>query len=154
MCDRRFFQIYDKMRKFTTFYNAARLEWRYFWNVWQTYSISPFVDAVVFCTTEATEIDSITVSGEALIDGKAHIANAGSNYPHEITLEVSPIGVNIPLDTSWYTATDSQTSGGLTITKAYADKSRRCNSYIHGNCNRKLKTMAGWAGTEPTQNKI
>lgn len=46
ICDRRFFVVYDKLRKFTTFYNSSRLEWRYFYHVWQTYSISPFANAV------------------------------------------------------------------------------------------------------------
>ena len=121
MCDRRFFQIYDKMRKFTTFYNPARLEWRYFWNVWQTYSISPFVDAVVFCTTNTTEIDSITVTGEALVDGNVHLAKSGSNYPKETTLEVTPIGVNIPLDTSWFNVKQGVSNTPLDITTTYAD---------------------------------
>lgn len=46
ICDRRFFVVYDHLRKFTTFYNSSRLEWRYFYHVWQTYSISPFANAV------------------------------------------------------------------------------------------------------------
>lgn len=52
LVDESFFQIYDKLRKMTEQYNAKSLSWNYFWNVWQTFSYSPFVNAVAFVEAE------------------------------------------------------------------------------------------------------
>lgn len=50
MCDKAFTQIYDNQREMTEFYNAKTLSWNYYLHVWQTYSISPFANAVAFVT--------------------------------------------------------------------------------------------------------
>lgn len=56
LVDESWFQIYDKLRKMTEQYNARSLSWNYFWNVWQTFSYSPFVNAVAFIEGTATNV--------------------------------------------------------------------------------------------------
>lgn len=51
MCDKSFTQIYDNMTDSTSFFNASNLVWNYYYHVWQTYSVSPFANAVAFITS-------------------------------------------------------------------------------------------------------
>lgn len=60
LCDEEFFQVVNKLDKFTEQYNAQGLYWNYFWHVWRIYSRSPFANAVAFTTANlvaATGID-------------------------------------------------------------------------------------------------
>lgn len=50
MCDKAYTQIYDNMVDSTSFFNASTLVWNYYHHVWQTYSVSPFANAVAFIT--------------------------------------------------------------------------------------------------------
>lgn len=50
MCDKAYTQIYDNLTEMTEFYNASTLAWNYYYHVWQTYSVSPFANAVAFIT--------------------------------------------------------------------------------------------------------
>lgn len=50
LCDKSFTQIYDYMTDQTTFFNGGNLVWNYYYHVWQTYSVSPFANAVAFVT--------------------------------------------------------------------------------------------------------
>ena len=61
--DENWFQVYDNLNKFTEDYVSAGLYWNYFYHTWKTISSSPFANAVVFVTTDATtsEPASITV---------------------------------------------------------------------------------------------
>ena len=52
--DREFFQIYDKLAKFTEKYVAAGLRWNYFYHVWKIISTSPFANMVVFVKSTAS----------------------------------------------------------------------------------------------------
>lgn len=48
LADERAFQIREKLRKFTTFYNASSLSWQYYYHAWDTFALSPFHNAIVF----------------------------------------------------------------------------------------------------------
>lgn len=50
LCDKSFTQIYDKMKDQTSFFNGGNLVWNYYYHIWQTYSVSPFANAVAFVT--------------------------------------------------------------------------------------------------------
>lgn len=52
--DREFFQIYDKLAKFTEKYVAAGLRWNYFYHVWKIISTSPFANMIVFVKSTAS----------------------------------------------------------------------------------------------------
>ena len=61
--DDRWFQVYDNKNKFTEKYVASGLYWNYFYHTWKTVSNSPFANALVFVTSNATitNPNSITV---------------------------------------------------------------------------------------------
>lgn len=61
MVDVNWFMIFDNFYNMTEIYNPQGLYWNYFYHVWKTFSISPFVNAIVFTTSNA-EVDSITVT--------------------------------------------------------------------------------------------
>lgn len=50
MCDRAFTQVYDNLQVAEPFRNPQTLSVTYFLHVWQTYSASPFANAVAFIT--------------------------------------------------------------------------------------------------------
>lgn len=52
--DENWFQVYDNNNKFTENYVASGLYWNYFYHVWKTISNSPFSNAVVFVTDNAS----------------------------------------------------------------------------------------------------
>lgn len=52
VCDRRIFQIYEKLRKMTEFYNGEVMAWTYWFHCWDTYALSPFANGVAFVTAE------------------------------------------------------------------------------------------------------
>ena len=46
--DRDYFMIFDNLYQFTEQYNGQGLYWNYFYHVWKTFSVSPFMNALVF----------------------------------------------------------------------------------------------------------
>jgi len=62
MMDREWLQVYDVLNQFTEIYNAKGLYWNEFYHVWKIYSASPFVNCLMFSSTQNT-LTSITVSG-------------------------------------------------------------------------------------------
>lgn len=52
--DENWFQVYDNNNKFTEKYVASGLYWNYFYHTWKTVSYSPFANACVFVTDDAT----------------------------------------------------------------------------------------------------
>lgn len=65
--DENWFQVYDNNNKFTEKYVASGLYWNYFYHTWKTVSNSPFANACVFVTDDATITlpESITVHVDA-----------------------------------------------------------------------------------------
>jgi hypothetical protein len=51
VADKSLFQIYDNLTEMSEFYNGQGLYWNYWWNHWQTYSISLFANAAAFVHT-------------------------------------------------------------------------------------------------------
>ena len=54
LMDEEWFQIYDNLNKFTEKFIASGLRWNYFYHTWKTVSYSPFANAVVFVTNDAS----------------------------------------------------------------------------------------------------
>ena len=48
LCDKKAFVIMEQLRQFRTFYNGSSLNWQYFYHAWDTFSLSPFANMVVF----------------------------------------------------------------------------------------------------------
>ena len=64
LVDRAWFKVYDNFLSFTEVYNAEGLYWNYFLNHWETFSYSPFTNALAFVAEEGT-ITSIEISPSA-----------------------------------------------------------------------------------------
>lgn len=64
MMDREWLQVYDVLNQFTEIYNAKGLYWNEFFHVWKIYSASPFVNCLMFSSTQ-NALTSITVAGPA-----------------------------------------------------------------------------------------
>ena len=50
LCDKDFFQVYDKLRTTEEFRNPEGLYWNYFYHIWQVVSYSLLVNAIAFVT--------------------------------------------------------------------------------------------------------
>lgn len=50
LADENAFQIWEKLRKFTTFYNASALNWQYYFHAWDIFSLSPFYNCTALVT--------------------------------------------------------------------------------------------------------
>jgi uncharacterized protein YjdB len=51
VCDKNFIQVYDNLYQARNQENGGNLAWQYFLHVWQTYSLSPFCNAVALVTS-------------------------------------------------------------------------------------------------------
>ena len=60
--DEEWFQIYDNLNKFTEKFIASGLRWNYFYHTWKTVSYSPFANAVVFVTNDASISNPSTIT--------------------------------------------------------------------------------------------
>jgi hypothetical protein len=63
LVDEDFFMIYDNFVNFTEQYNGQGLYWNYFYHVWKTFSVSPFVNNALF-VPGTPSVTSVTVSPE------------------------------------------------------------------------------------------
>lgn len=57
VCDRAFFQIWEKLRRMTEFYNSEVMAWSYWWHCWDTFALSPYANAVAYVTSEYKPAD-------------------------------------------------------------------------------------------------
>ena len=62
LIDEEWFQIYDNKNKMTEKYNASGLYWNYFYHTWKTVSASPFSNAIVFVSSDATITNPSTLT--------------------------------------------------------------------------------------------
>ena len=60
--DEQWLQVYDVLNQFTEIYNPKGLYWNEFYHVWRIYSASPFVNALMFTSTQPA-LTSITATG-------------------------------------------------------------------------------------------
>ena len=82
------------------------MEWRYFWNVWQTYSVSPLANAVIFTSITDGKVEGSQLStGQdtvTLSDTATDIVVDVSNFNNTVSLFL--MGNNVP-DNQTVTAT-------------------------------------------------
>ena len=105
--DRNFVQVYDNLNQFTEKYVASGLYWNEFYHVWRTYSVSPFVNAMMFITSAGT-VSAVTITGPAT-------ASAGSTVKISVDVTRDPLangGVTLSI------APDVGATGTATITDA------------------------------------
>lgn len=108
--DEEWFQVYDNNNKFTEKYVSSGLYWNYFYHTWKTISHSPFANAIVFVTSDATIglPDTLTVE----ITGKdiSEIATVFTLAVEDDTASLKPTSVN-------FEQTEVLTTQGIAIQK-------------------------------------
>lgn len=93
MCDESWLQIYDSIFRFDEFYNARVMAWNEYLHVWGTFAISPFANAVCFCTAESTPVTAISMG-----DSDVEI-DLGSTPTYEtLTVTLTPTGATSDIE--------------------------------------------------------
>lgn len=88
LADKSLFQIYDNLQEMSEFYNPKGLYWNYYWNHWQTYSISHFANAIAFID----ETLSITPASVTL--------SLGGTTTQQLTATVDPDTLDVTYSSS------------------------------------------------------
>lgn len=83
LMDEEWFQIYDNLNKFTEKFIASGLRWNYFYHTWKTVSYSPFANAVVFVTNDASISNPETITYVVATSDKAGNAYVISMLPQD-----------------------------------------------------------------------
>lgn len=108
--DDNWFQVYDNNNKFTEKYVASGLYWNYFYHTWKTVSNSPFANAVVFVTSDASTAlpASITVHVDA--KDESDVATVFTISGDFESAGLSPQSVN-------FVQTETLTTAGIAVQK-------------------------------------
>ena len=72
LLDRQWSQIYGNLREFTENYNGQGMYWNYFFHVWQTFSYSPFMNAIAFVSSNAASLTDIELTVTAKTETAAY----------------------------------------------------------------------------------
>ena len=83
ICDESFFQIYDNIFRFDSFYNAETMSWQFYLHAWGTYAVCPFANAVVLATETPIEATSLKLS-------RSSINNAFVGDENVVTATLNP----------------------------------------------------------------
>lgn len=100
LVDKDFFMIFDNYFNFTENYNGQGLYWNYWYHVWKTFSISPFVNRAMFISGTPS-VTSVTVTPSSITLKKGQSASLSvsvetENFaPQTVTWTVDTEGVNI-----------------------------------------------------------
>lgn len=108
LVDEEWFQVYDNQNKFTEKYVASGEYWNYFYNVWKTVSSSPFSNAVVFVTSNATITAPLSLTFKvANISGDANAS--------VVTLEPTGDAALVGKDGYKFIQTSTDTEHGVAV---------------------------------------
>lgn len=116
LASRDFFVVHDTLFKTTNIENPKALSWNYFLHHHGIYSVSRFVNAVMF-TTEAGETDmpvTVSLSG-VTIDAEKTTIDAGENLQLVATVAgtVDPAGaIDVPQGVVWSLTAPTPTANG------------------------------------------
>lgn len=118
--DRNFFMIFDNFYKFTEDYNGEGLYWQYWYQVWKTFSVSPFANAVLFVDADPT-VTAVTVSPSAatVTQGQGIQLSAtvtGTNFPPKGVTWKSNVATTTVDANGYVSVSTGGTAGQVTIT--------------------------------------
>ena len=108
LVDEEWFQVYDNQNKFTEKYVASGEYWNYFYNVWKTVSSSPFSNAIVFVTDDAT------ISAPASLTFKV-AGISGDATADVVTLEPTGNPSLVGKDSYKFIQTEDDTENGVAV---------------------------------------
>lgn len=103
LADRNIFMCADTLIEFTSIYNPKALGWNYWLNHHGIYSLSRFMNAVMFTVEAGTSasLETVTVSGVtvAIDDGTKTYAELGGelHLAATVTGATDPVGADIPI---------------------------------------------------------
>lgn len=119
LVDRDFFMIFENLTQFTEQYNGEGLYWQYFYHIWETFSSSPFANAVVFTPTAPT-VTGVTVSPATAesragqhVQFTAEVVTTGF-APQSVNWTVEGTGATV--SSSGLVTLDDTATGEITVT--------------------------------------
>lgn len=110
LMDENWFQVYDNNNKFTEKYVASGLYWNYFYHTWKTISSSPFANAVVFVTSNASVTMPDSIAVEIVGKDSSDVATVFTLQVDDSTASLSP---SIPE----FVQTEALTTAGIAVQK-------------------------------------
>ncbi len=110
LCDENWFQVYDNNNKFTEKYVASGLYWNYFYHTWKTVSNSPFANAIVFVTSNATITLPETITVHIDSKDESDIATVFTMSADFESASLEPQNVN-------FVQTEELTTAGIAVQK-------------------------------------
>ena len=108
LLDRQWSQIYGNLREFTENYNGQGMYWNYFFHVWQTFSYSPFMNAIAFVSTNAASLTDISLTVTAKTQTEAYTI---------LTLQPDVTLSALGSKDVHFVQTDDMTEAGITMTE-------------------------------------
>lgn len=108
LIDEEWFQVYDKLNKFTEKYMASTMEWNYFYHVWKIVAYNPFANAIVFVDDSADVALPDTIT--AKIVGKTTADNATV-----LTVEASVDGAKLSPNVAKFVQTEELVTSGIAV---------------------------------------
>ena len=108
LIDEEWFQVYDKLNKFTEKYMASTMEWNYFYHVWKIVTHNPFANAIVFVDDTADVALPDTITAE--ITGKMTADNATV-----LTVEASADGAKLSPNVAKFVQTEELVTNGIAV---------------------------------------
>lgn len=108
LIDEEWFQVYDKLNKFTEKYMASTMEWNYFYHVWKIVTHNPFANAIVFVDDTADVTLPTTITAE--ITGKMTADNATV-----LTVEASADGAKLSPNVAKFVQTKELVTNGIAV---------------------------------------
>ena len=108
LIDEEWFQVYDKLNKFTEKYMASTMEWNYFYHVWKIVTHNPFANAIVFVDDTADVALPATITAE--ITGKMTADNATV-----LTVEASAGGAKLSPNVAKFVQTEELVTNGIAV---------------------------------------
>lgn len=108
LIDEEWFQVYDKLNKFTEKYMASTMEWNYFYHVWKIVAYNPFANAIVFVDDTADVALPATITAE--IVGKTTADNATV-----LTVEASVDGAKLSPNVAKFVQTKELVTNGIAV---------------------------------------
>ena len=122
LIDEEWFQVYDKLNKFTEKYMASTLEWNYFYHVWKIVAYNPFANAIVFVDDNADVALPDTIT--AKIVGKTTADNATV-----LTVEASVDDAKLSPNVAKFVQTEELVTNGIAVHEYGAYMIPANNSY-------------------------
>lgn len=108
LIDEEWFQVYDKLNKFTEKYMASTMEWNYFYHVWKIVAYNPFANAIVFVDDSADV--ALPTKITAKIVGKTTADNATV-----LTVEASVDGAKLSPNVAKFVQTEELVTNGIAV---------------------------------------